>query len=149
MEEKRILAMREKIANGEWTYLKGPENPLWTGGPEAARRRQIESGKAKKRLMAYRKNNPDRVREWKQKRDRGYLEKLPYGTIPKLKRMQSCKCACCERSIKDGYHVDHIVPISKGGKHEPKNLQLLCPTCNLRKSNLMPHEFAQKNGKLL
>jgi 5-methylcytosine-specific restriction endonuclease McrA len=43
-------------------------------------------------------------------------------------------CACgCGRSILGGYHIDHIVPIAKGGTSERRNLQLLAPICNLRK----------------
>lgn len=32
-------------------------------------------------------------------------------------------------------HVDHIVPIAKGGKSEPDNLQALCQDCNSGKSD--------------
>lgn len=32
-------------------------------------------------------------------------------------------------------HIDHIVPISKGGNSEPSNLQVLCRTCNLSKQD--------------
>ena len=31
------------------------------------------------------------------------------------------------------HHVDHIYPISKGGKHHPDNLQILTATENIRK----------------
>lgn len=38
-------------------------------------------------------------------------------------------------SQKLGLHVDHIKPLSKGGLHEPSNLQLLTPRDNLRKGS--------------
>lgn len=43
------------------------------------------------------------------------------------------KCQICNR---DGGHVDHIFPKSKGGRGTPDNLWLLCSRCNLRKSFL-------------
>lgn len=33
-----------------------------------------------------------------------------------------------------GYHVDHIVPLSKGGLHHPDNLQIVSADYNLRKN---------------
>lgn len=35
----------------------------------------------------------------------------------------------------EGYHVDHIIPLSKGGLHHQDNLQYLTETDNLRKGN--------------
>ena len=32
-------------------------------------------------------------------------------------------------------HLDHIMPVSKGGEHTKENLQLLCRTCNLSKND--------------
>lgn len=47
------------------------------------------------------------------------------------------KCVLCGMSAKDGaiLHVDHIIPVSKGGKSEKDNLRTLCERCNLGKSN--------------
>ena len=47
------------------------------------------------------------------------------------------KCVICGRSRKDGakLHVDHIKPVSKGGKTEESNLRTLCDMCNLGKSD--------------
>lgn len=46
-------------------------------------------------------------------------------------------CQICGRYMPDGFglHIDHIVPISKGGRSVPENLQVLCAKCNLSKSN--------------
>tara|TARA_B100000161_G_C33498883_1_gene390669 strand:+ start:350 stop:973 length:624 start_codon:yes stop_codon:yes gene_type:complete len=33
------------------------------------------------------------------------------------------------------YHVDHIIPLSKGGKHHPDNLQIILATQNLQKGS--------------
>lgn len=53
-----------------------------------------------------------------------------------LKR-DAFRCQICGASQKDGVtlHVDHIIPISKGGKSVPSNLRTLCNRCNLGKSN--------------
>jgi len=46
---------------------------------------------------------------------------------------------CLKSDITNGVilHVDHIIPVSKGGKTVPDNLQTLCQSCNLKKSNKM------------
>lgn len=48
---------------------------------------------------------------------------------------QSGMCVVCHASLRDGYHVDHIVAISRGGSNWPSNLQLLCAPCNQSKSD--------------
>ena len=43
-------------------------------------------------------------------------------------------CPVCRRSFPiDIMEVDHIKPVSKGGKDNPTNLRLLCPSCNKKK----------------
>lgn len=53
-----------------------------------------------------------------------------------LKR-DNYRCCICGISAREGakLHVDHIVPVSKGGKTVMDNLQTLCERCNLGKSN--------------
>lgn len=45
------------------------------------------------------------------------------------------RCKLCGRSANDGIklHVDHIIPVSKGGKTISSNLRTLCSQCNLGK----------------
>lgn len=44
-------------------------------------------------------------------------------------------CQKCGKHMPDrvGLHIDHIVPISKGGRSVEDNLQVLCDKCNYRK----------------
>ena len=50
------------------------------------------------------------------------------------------RCRHCGISADLGavLHVDHIIPISKGGTSDLSNLQTLCQDCNLGKTNRMP-----------
>lgn len=55
-------------------------------------------------------------------------------------------CAVCHRSDLV-LHVDHIVPISKGGTAAYKNLQILCQRCNLAKGNNFLHQDSYRLGR--
>lgn len=49
--------------------------------------------------------------------------------------IQNYECVYCGCSLLDNKHLDHIIPLSKGGMHSLKNVQYLCPHCNLVKHN--------------
>lgn len=50
-------------------------------------------------------------------------------------------CVYCAKDLTGDYHADHIVPLSRGGTNWIRNIQLLCPKCNMRKHDKMPDEF--------
>lgn len=52
-------------------------------------------------------------------------------------RRDNFHCVRCGRGREDGVklHVDHIVPVSRGGKSVMSNLQTLCEDCNCGKGN--------------
>ncbi len=54
-------------------------------------------------------------------------------------------CVICGASSRQGarLHVDHIVPVSKGGKSVPSNLRTLCERCNIGKSNKIEDPSSQ------
>ena len=49
------------------------------------------------------------------------------------------RCRKCRRAI--NLEMDHIVPVSKGGKTEESNLQILCRRCNRAKSRKLVPRF--------
>ena len=52
-------------------------------------------------------------------------------------RRDGFRCVKCGRGREDGVklHVDHIKPVSRGGKSVMDNLQTLCEDCNCGKGN--------------
>lgn len=69
-----------------------------------------------------------------------------YTDIAKLFFKQQGKCVYCGEELVKGQHIDHIMPLSKGGTNWPDNLQLLCPTCNLRKNAKLPEVYEAEIG---
>lgn len=46
------------------------------------------------------------------------------------------RCKECGATNKETTpHIDHIIPVSNGGTDKIDNLQTLCESCNLAKSN--------------
>lgn len=52
------------------------------------------------------------------------------------------RCVLCGRGAEDGVklHVDHIIPVSKGGKTVRSNLRTLCEDCNVGKRDKYDEE---------
>lgn len=50
-------------------------------------------------------------------------------------------CRWCKAPCPDNFHVDHVIPLSKGGEHVLSNLTIACPPCNLRKNAKLPEDF--------
>jgi hypothetical protein len=90
--------------------------------------------KASQALAAYHKGDLSRAQ---------LLNPKPQKPAPTLSQnlryqilQRDKKCRLCGRSADDGVklEVDHILPVSKGGKNTPENLQALCRDCNSGKS---------------
>lgn len=67
-----------------------------------------------------------------------YEKELRDGAFEKALNEDGCYvCAGCglESVYRIPFQVDHIIPMNKGGKTVPENLQILCRTCNGKKSD--------------
>lgn len=119
-----------------------------------AARRERNRAKAASATKAWRIANPEWFRELR--RSRRLRKRNAEGShtgseISALLIKQRYRCAGphCKRHIGRGYHVDHVMPLALGGTNWISNIQLLCPTCNMKKHAKHPIEWAQQNGMLL
>jgi len=124
---------------------------------------------ARESMRRYRARHPERAsanfRRWRaENKDRVAL----YDHTKRAKRRAAIKCdrvTLAEwNEIKARYRnccaycgmrfarltMDHVIPLSKGGRHIAENIAPACRLCNGRKTNMLPIEFAQqKLGRLL
>ena len=94
---------------------------------------QTEKGKEKSRVgtanyRAKKRNNSDGT--------------ITYKALRWLRKLQNNKCYKCKKPLDfispRATHLDHHIPISKGGKHSIENVVYLCQFCNLSKSDTIP-----------
>jgi len=119
--------------------------------------------KARQRERNRRINNPDIMRQ--KDRDRYLADpqtRVAYNRLRKARlagaegryskrdidelfiKQAGC-CAYCRRSLSlIGIHIDHIIPVVKGGSNWPHNLALACPKCNLTKHDKTPDEWVYR-----
>lgn len=96
--------------------------------------------------------NPEAVRAGKSRRNallRGAKEGVRSVTkedLISVLKAQEFLCAYCKKDIAEGYTVDHVVPVIKGGKHELSNLQMTCKSCNCKKNDLDEGVFVKRLG---
>ena len=61
---------------------------------------------------------------------------------------QRYKCAYCGKSLNEGYHIEHLIPLSRGGDNDEWNIVLLCPHCNMSKNSKTLVEYALYIGDI-
>lgn len=57
-------------------------------------------------------------------------------------------CVYCLSPIDGSYHLEHRIPLSRGGKNKKDNLTISCPSCNVRKHNKTDAEFLALMGSI-
>lgn len=160
-------ANREKVAADKREYGRTPEAKAYRAAWYAANReRIIEKRRAEyptrrganiASAKAWAEANPEKAREHFRmaRRKRRARAKDAGGThtaadLASILKAQGNRCAYCRCSLaRAEKHVDHVIPLARGGSNGRENLQYLCRPCNQSKSAKDPIEYAQSLGLLL
>ena len=110
---------------------------------EAIKRRR-EKQREYKHKAYVKQNDRNRRRARKHK-----LQAIQRNEYLKWVGEQEKVCYWCGNRCGSKYHVDHYIPLAKGGRHELNNLVISCPKCNMEKGAKMPDEYAMQKGRLL
>ena len=58
------------------------------------------------------------------------------------RKIQKGECYYCHRNVgREQLTMDHVVPLSRGGKSKKGNIVPACKECNNKKKNLLPIEW--------
>lgn len=88
--------------------------------------------------------------EWRAKKRKRQQARDPWRLQPedidRQMELQKGQCAICKTPLGDVFHLDHIIPLSKGGASTAKNMQITCPTCNLAKGAGLTYTDSEGQG---
>lgn len=68
-----------------------------------------------------------------------YRTSIDRGAILERDRWTCVYCGADLRQVEP--HIDHVIPLSRGGQNEPDNLAAACKPCNLSKGTKTPQEW--------
>lgn len=139
-EWKRNNRTRVRAYNNEWQKKHPEQKKIW-----AARYRSRHKEKIAAKMKIWRNKNSARLKIYSrsQRHARRALGTIPDWLYLKLLIVQKYKCRHCETRLERNAkpHMDHILPVSKGGTNAKENLQLLCEKCNLSKGPKYETDF--------
>ena len=136
---------KDSIAEGKKRWVENNPDKVKANYERALKRKQEI-----KYVSPWALNNPDKVSEIKKNYKHRRRTKEREGSVTTSELVEWLRyipkvCEYCRTSCESTYHIDHIEPLSKEGKHELSNLAISCPTCNMTKSNkTLLVWFAQK-----
>jgi 5-methylcytosine-specific restriction endonuclease McrA len=91
-----------------------------------------------------RKENPAIARHYKlerRAREQSAVGSFDPADVLAMHSDQGGLCAYCEVELNGAFHVDHMIPLSRGGSNWPDNLAITCVSCNSSKGAKTAEEF--------
>lgn len=129
--------------HGEVPPSAGPRVRIYCGvkcknAVMSTRWREAHPGKQTEKTKQWNESNPTRAREQgrrKTARRRAVVASLRRDDVDTIALVVAHNgvCGICGLPIGPHYHIDHIIPASKGGPWTWENLQPAHPLCNRRK----------------
>ena len=95
----------------------------------------------------YRRRNPEVMRVVqanRRARAAGVDGSLSIDDVRERHAQSGGRCHWCGADLGDEYHIDHAIPLSRGGVNAAPNIVIACPPCNRRKFTKMPEEFRRE-----
>lgn len=125
---KKAGHSRKHYANNRETIIekKKPQARAWAvANPE--RRTEIRRRSDSNRLEQRRMNEAARRAR---KRD-AFVEKIVIQVV--WERDEGVCGICGKPADRESFHVDHVIPLARGGEHSYANVQVAHPFCNIKK----------------
>jgi 5-methylcytosine-specific restriction endonuclease McrA len=96
--------------------------------------------KAREQVRAWRAANPEKLREClrAQHQRRRASIKTDVSNAPTAKQLADILLDPCLYCGAPAEHVDHFIPLARGGRHVLDNLVAACKACNLSKGAKLP-----------
>ena len=120
----RFLVNGKSKSCGCNTYKKGKDNPLWKPGSKKDRRRLR---KYKRLALEKAAQGKFTIKQWREK----------------IKYYGNCCYLCGKKLNKSNTHLEHRIPISRGGTNWIANIAPACKKCNLSKHTKTEKEFRE------
>lgn len=128
---EKILSQRAAYRERNHEKIRS-NNPKWRRKWEATHRPQVRE-KAMRRYALKRSATVGEVS----------VIRAFYKHVQSSPRL---RCYWCKKATaRSDRHVDHIVPLSKGGAHAVENLCCACVNCNESKGAKLPQEFGRQH----
>lgn len=117
-------------------------------------RRKLFPEKQRASSKKYALKNKHKVYQWARNRaikqsgvPVGNLKEIVKLRVDSIADVNVCCAYCGVNLFKKPLHLDHFIPISRGGHHVIENIRIACPPCNLQKNDMLFEEWQEYKEK--